>query len=453
MLFLGAWSIAAQQRAVTISNASVTESGGNLNVRMLVDAQKVDVRCNGSYRLVPYIVKDDVRLKLPEVVYMGSQRGKFDRRKEFLSGGNIPEYYKVFPNANRRKPEVVDYIVAVPRMPWMENARVCYDWVVSDCGGDTVLWTDHIRQEKSVFELPEVVFYSPEPETYRDPQSGEFVAGKRRSVSAELYIQFPQDVPDIREDFRYNFDELRKADSLMYYILDNKLMSEVEMSIHGYASPEGALWRNKNLSRYRAQNLHKYLKAKFDISGLPLTVEWTPVDWDGLRSILADGNFPYGDDIVGIIDNTEGDEERERIIAGVAGKKVHERLLGEVYPRLRRTVLHAGFTVAELTPEQARDILHTNPELLSLEEIYSIADSYEEGSYEYIDVFLAAARQFPNDFVANNNAAAVLLRSGSSREAYKYLAKISGDPRAYTNIGIYYYLEGDTEGAKDYFNK
>ncbi len=308
---------------------------------------------------------------------------------------------------------------------------------------------DHRRQAyPSVYT--DVVFYTPEQESYR-AQGDVPVAGKRRHISADLYVNFPQNVPDIRLDFRSNFDELRKADSLMNYIMSNDNVSEVEVSVHGYASPEGALWRNRNLARYRALNVKKYLDGRFDLSSLPLRVEWTPVDWAGLREILSTGDFPLADEIVAIIDGTEGDQERERIISSVLGRDLHRRLVAEVYPRLRRTVVRADFTVPPFTPEESRELIDSEPELMSLEEMYSAAGLYEEGSYEHTEIYLRAARQFPDDFIANNNAAAALLRSGNSREAYKYLIKISSDPRAYSNTGIYYYLEGDIEKAKEYF--
>lgn len=470
-MILGTLAAQAQFPGLRISDPGIEVSGGTVNVRMHIEAEKLDIACNGSYRLVPFIEKDSVRLQLPEVVYAGSHRYRFDRRREQLSGQLVSEVYRVFPKANRQKPEAVDYAVSVPFLQWMEGARVKYEWLCYACEGEQLLAAETLAMPlpESVYgyaaappagayrHLPDpkiygdVVFYAPEQERYRDAETQQLVSGKRRSVSADLYISFPQDVPDILPDYKENAAELKKVDSLMSYILGNDLMSAVELTITGHASPEGAYWRNTNLSRYRANNLHRYVTAHYDIAGLPVSVNWIPVDWEGLKSMLAESDIPAKEEILQVIDDIPGDEERERIIARIDGGASHRRMLWEIYPRLRRTVLRADFTVAGLADERAQEVLDTKPELLSLAEMYAVARHYAPGSDDYLEVFELAAREFPGDFVANNNAAAAFLQRGDAEGAYKYIVKIAHDPRAYSNIGTYYYLLGEMEEAGKYF--
>lgn len=450
----------AQRYGVTVSEQRATVAGGMVNVSMKIDAEKLDIGCNGSYRLVPFIGKDSVRVQLPEVVYSGGERHRFDRRREHLSGMAVTGIYKEFPKANKRTSEQVDYDVAVPYMAWMDGARVGYDLISRACDGDKTLVSEYMpeamegaryRRLPDPMLYADVVFYSPEPENYRDPFTQKMVSGKRRSVSADLYVNFPQDVPEILPYYMNNAVELHKADSLMGYIFNNDLTSGAVITITGYASPEGALWRNANLARYRSQNMHKYLSGKYDLSGIPVTANSVPVDWEGLRRAVESGTMSYADDILNIIDEVEGDEQRERLIARVADGIPHKWLLNNVYPRLRRTELKVDFTVRGITLEKAKEMLYSKPELLSMEEMYMVAGEYEAGTPEYAEVFAIAAKHFPGDFTANNNAAAAYLQMGDAENAYRYVVKVAHDPRAYSNVGTYYYLLGDMEQAGKYF--
>lgn len=451
----------AQDHGVRVLNPVAEVSGTMVEVSMQIEADRLDIGCNGSYRLVPCIEKDGVRVQLPEVVYAGSQRYRFDRRREFLSRQTPDPVYKVFPKAHRRKPETLDYRVSIPYMPWMDGAGLRCSWLIYSCRGEesfavvadgavTIDGPGLYRGPDPSF-YGDVVYYTPEAEQYSDPYTGRMISGKRRSISADLYVNFPRDVPELLPDYMDNAAELRKADSLMNYIAGNRLISVSGLYITGYASPEGALWRNTNLARYRANNLKKYISDRYDTSGLQLFVASVPVNWQGLKEALLTGRYPYADAILQIISDVDGDEQRERAIMDIAGGVPHRRLLNEVYPTLRRTELKAEFTVPGLTAEQARELIYTNPELLSLEEMYMVSGEYEPGSDEYVEVFSIAARQFPDDFIANNNAAAAWLQKGNAAEAYRYVSRIAHDPRAYSNVGTYYYLLGDREEAKRYF--
>lgn len=449
----------SESRDIQVTQESVTTDGENVYVRMRVEAEKLDIRCNGSYRLIPAIEKGDVKLALPEIVYSGSLRYRFDRRRELLSGGdNYPEPYYIDPKANKRKPETVEYHVSVPLLPWMNGATVTYEWVRCGCGGEEVLWTGyaprHIEEQVQQW-IPnpavyrDVVFYTPENSRENDEKGSR---GKRELAKVEMYLNFPQDVPDILVGFADNAAELAKSDSLMNFIFSNNLNAVTELRIHGYASPEGAYWRNRNLSRYRAENFHKYLKSKYNLTGIPVQEAWTPVDWEGLTEMLTTSDVPFRDDALTIVSDARiPDEMRERLLRRVGGGIPHKTMYKQMYPKLRRTVLLADLRMDALPVEQASKMMLVRPELLSQEEMYRVALSHPAGSASYVDAFIAAARYFPDDFTANNNAAAAILQTGNAEAAYRYIVKIAHDPRAYSNVGTYYYILGDVEKARQYY--
>ena len=67
------------------------------------------------------------------------------------------------------------------------------------------------------------------------------------------------------------------------------------------------------------------------------------------------------------------------------------------------------------TVEEGKKVIRTNPQYLSLNELYQIALSYPQDSPEYEEVFMIALRYYPDDPVANNNMAAIALRKNDSR--------------------------------------
>ena len=69
------------------------------------------------------------------------------------------------------------------------------------------------------------------------------------------------------------------------------------------------------------------------------------------------------------------------------------------------------------------------------------------------DLLKIAAIYFPNNAIANINASSVALIRGNLDEAWTYLSKVEENPEAYNNLGIYYWLKGDVERAKVFFQK
>ena len=66
-------------------------------------------------------------------------------------------------------------------------------------------------------------------------------------------------------------------------------------------------------------------------------------------------------------------------------------------------------TIANFKVDEGKEIIKTQPQYLSLNEMYLVANSYPKGGDDFIKVFDIAVRMYPDDEVANLNAAAVAL--------------------------------------------
>jgi tetratricopeptide (TPR) repeat protein len=102
---------------------------------------------------------------------------------------------------------------------------------------------------------------------------------------------------------------------------------------------------------------------------------------------------------------------------------------------------------------EIEQILNTSPQHLSLEEFYILAQTYEPGSDNFNKLFETAVRMYPNDPVANLNAANSAILKGDYRSALRYLDKAGDMPEAvYTRGALEVYM-GNDDAAKAYFVK
>ena len=98
-------------------------------------------------------------------------------------------------------------------------------------------------------------------------------------------------------------------------------------------------------------------------------------------------------------------------------------MLKEIYPGLRKVNCKIDYTVINFDVEQGRIVIKTNPKYLSLNEMYQVANSYPKGSDDFVNVFDVAVRIYPDDEVANLNAAAVALTKKDLKTAVKFMEK------------------------------
>ena len=85
--------------------------------------------------------------------------------------------------------------------------------------------------------------------------------------------------------------------------------------------------------------------------------------------------------------------------------------------------------------------------------MYIVANSYKKGSEEFNNVFDTAVKMFPNDKLANLNAAYVALNRGDKVSAEKYLQKAGTSAEAENARGALAAMKQDYNTAKTHFEK
>ena len=126
----------------------------------------------------------------------------------------------------------------------------------------------------------------------------------------------------------------------------------------------------------------------------------------------------------------------------------YRRLLTDCYPALRCTRYRIDYVVRGFDVDEAKALIGTRPQNLSLQEMFLVAKTYEPGSEAFNRVFDVAVRLYPDDPVANLNAANALLEHGQAQEALRYLDKAGAMPEADNARGAALLLLGRYDEAR-----
>jgi hypothetical protein len=272
-------------------------------------------------------------------------------------------------------------------------------------------------------------------------------AQKQRTASGAAYLNFEVGKAKIYPDYKNNAAELEGIRESLNTVRGDESVSITGIEIVGYASPEDSWTSNLTLSAKRAQSLLEWVLAESELPREIFVSRGEGEDWKGLEKLVEESNIAGRDEVLSIIRSRETTEETERRLA------VYKQV-PSLYPPLRRVEYRISYDVAAMTVARGREVLYTRPELLSLNEMFLIAETMEMGSREWAEVFEIAARVFPDSDVANLNAAASALERDDAVAAARHLnLVVERTPQWWNNMGIVCYLRGDMAGAEESFVK
>lgn len=276
---------------------------------------------------------------------------------------------------------------------------------------------------------------------------------KRRMIAGRAFLDFPVNETIIYPKYRRNPQELRRICNTINSALFDKTIQVTSISLHGYASPESPYNNNTRLAKGRTAALMQFLRNKYKVSESLFHNQFTPEDWINLRGFIATegrrrvkGDIWYEnasiletpeapacvrnnrDELLRVIDLDMDADEKELLLKRVAGGEPYKWLLKNVYPGLRHTDYIVEYVVRSYPVKESKRIIYTHPEALSVEEMYRVAKSYDEGSDGWFDALTIAANQYPEDKTANLNAACACVRLKRLTDAKRYL-KSAGDTK------------------------
>lgn len=259
----------------------------------------------------------------------------------------------------------------------------------------------------------------------------------------------------INPTFNANPGELEKIRSMVETVQTDEGTSIKGITITGYASPEGSLTLNRRLSEGRAKALQAYLQERYQLSGSLYTVRFGGEDWQGLRSQVAASDMAARNEVLAVLDGTDSREVQKSRLKKLNDGSAYRSMLSDIYPKLRKVTVAVDYQVRNFDLDEAKEIARTRPQNLSLEEMYLVANTYEQGSDDFNHLFDTAVRLFPDDAIANINAALIAIARRDFVSADRYLRNVRAKIRIpeYDNaMGLLLMLrDADYDNAETYF--
>ncbi len=245
---------------------------------------------------------------------------------------------------------------------------------------------------------------------------------------------------------------MKEIDKIIREVREDTNLTITKFNITGYSSPDGSTQSNLRLSEQRAKAFVKYFQDNYGIDPSYLDVDWKGEDWEGFRKIIEESNVQDKTTILGILDTERNPDLAKAKLKKLSGGSTYRVLLNDYFPRLRRNEYTISYIARAFNIEEAKEMIKTKPQYLSLNEMFLVANSYPSGSKEFKETFDIAVRMYPDDPIAQNNVAALDIEDGAYNRGISRLENISL-PEAWNNLGIAYAKQKQYIKAEEYFAK
>lgn len=431
----GADAQSVAHRQVRASEVDAARTEGNLFVSMNIDVADLELGTDMEIVVTPVLESETGSMPLEGFIVAG--RTRYYRHLRNDSPLNEKSLYR----AGRIRS--IEYRTAVPYADWMAEAKLTLATELRGCTGEEISHAD---------DLLATLDFTPKtfaPVFVYIPPKGEAV--KMREAKGSAFIDFPVNRTEIYENYRQNPVELQKIRNTIDLVKNDADTRITAVTIKGYASPEGPYDNNIRLAKGRTETLKEYVRKQYDFPADLLATSYEPEDWEGLERFVESSDLKNRDGILALIRGDLAPDAKDAAIKSTYPED-YAFLLKNVYPALRHSDYAVEYEVRAYTDvEEIKRLLKTQPQKLSLSEMYLAAEHMDQGSDEYNEVFEIAVRMFPEDATANLNAANSAMGRGDMKNAERYLIKAGDDARAVYARGVFAALSGNNAAAKRMF--
>lgn len=419
---------------IKVEDATIKEMGGKVVVALKINAIQ-DIPARQSVVLVPELVDTLTNRSFSfPYIYINSRNQQifFERELKHI----FPEAEAVMKK--KGKDLKISYLRYAEYEDWMRNSVLKLQKMSCGCNVFTSRGSEYLcsfTNEQPVIKLYPV-FRIPKPEKV-----------KTRQEKGSAHLCFRINRTEIDPAYMTNPQELQKINNTIHLVKNDPNVEIQDVSIVGYASPEGDENRNMKLSVDRTESLRQYLDAKGIISSSKVKASSNGENWKGFVAYL-NGHYevPNRSTLLSIATSLSALDEKEALMQ----KKAPEGFnycLKNCFPSLRCTEYAVTYIVRPFTLEESEKIFETRPINMSLNEIYMLAGKYSANQQKYMSIMRKAYLLFPKDECINLTMAYLSIERGIAEDAEEYLKKVSDCPEKTMNMSLVYYLKGDIDNA------
>ena len=440
---------------VKVTKPTLTLENDTLTLDFDFNVEEVKVNSTQSYAFTPVLFYGKSYQTLPPVVVSGKKHFKMRRKdRRIAKKGDYTQPYTIVKGKSADRQDRIDYKISIPYQEWMSKADM---WILQEGKKDCLI------------DLPEIQIIEPEivEEAPALPQKGAICEPcmnmvsyltpteqplKIRSEQNTLYIEYAVGGTEFKADYKNNSAELQKLKETLNPLTEGDLITFKAINICGYASPDGSAKTNDRVATKRADSFALYLKGSYNFQDSILKVTSAGEDWNSLIEMLKEEKPAYAEKALEIIAKYPNLDVREARLKSGLGTS-YRTMVNDYFSRLRRLSISVEYEIREVRNSEAAELIYTNPKMLNLQEMYGVAKKYQPGTKEYKEVYEIAATNYPQDVVANINAASANIVYGDFDRAKQYMERDKDDPRAWNNMGVLAWLSGDSEIAQEWFTK
>ena len=430
--------------AVTIDSVQTHIVDSRVDVAFKLNLDNLKLKAEQQLVLTPMLVADGDTLALSPIVINGrSKQIRMERNGELASRRTDRRQPIVVRRKNGTQ-QSINYSQTVNRTRPIEAEQVQLLTAQDLCGcGDIENLESSLiaNVENPAAWTPAIAFVKPAAE-----------ARKQRAEKGEAYLSFRVNKTDIVVDLFDNSRELAKITKTIDLVREDKNVQITGINIHGFASPDGPYANNERLARERAASLKNYVANLYPINAKLFSSNSTPEDWDGFRRKVQQSNLANKEEIIKISNSSLAPDDKDKRIRQLYPHD-YAVIMSDIYPRLRHSDYTVSYTVRPFSVEEAKQILKTRPQQLSLQEMYLVAQTMEVGSKEFNEVFDIAVRMFPDDPTANLNAACADIQRGDMESAERHLKRAGNSAEANNARGALAVARKNYKQAKQLFDE
>ncbi len=299
---------------------------------------------------------------------------------------------------------------------------------------------------------------------------------KTQGIVETADIYFNGGTSELDWDFAMNqkFDAQGQLQHLKRIMLEQGLPKQI--SITGWASPEGEETDNVGVSKNRADiataQLNKILDEVLTIMArrakakdpeyykyeqkkkLIITTRASGEDWVHFVVMVEASDIQDKHAIINIVETQQNLIKREQMIRNMA--EVYDELNDEIFPNLRRAQIALYYSEARKTDAELAKQASINPAKLSFDELMYTA--YINYNYDTkLKYYKWATENHPQEWAAWNNAGAIAFYLDDYDECERYL-NVARDlnphnPDVLNNTGLLCLARKDYALAKYYFEE
>ncbi len=301
---------------------------------------------------------------------------------------------------------------------------------------------------------------------------------KTQGVVETADIYFPNSLSTLDWNFEMNrkFNSRNQLSELKRIMLEEGLPKQI--SITGWASPEGEETNNVGVSKARAEvataQIKRVLNEVLDIMAeraeiskddidyykynllkqLIITTRAAGEDWVHFTLMIEESDLQDKHAIINVVETQQNLIKREQMIRNLA--ESYPLLKNTIFPNLRRSQIALYYSEARKTDPELAKQASLNPAKLTFDELMYAA--YINYNYETkLQYYKWATENHSAEWAAWNNAGAVAFYLGDYPEAERYLNVAREmnphNPDILNNTGLLCMAQGNYSLAKYYLEE